>query len=195
LQEEVRALREAIATISATRIGKVIVVLWLLALVVIIAIPVVGMFQGEFLGSLAFVLLPVGILLNISIVLAHYVENVSMRVLKGVWVGVGLIALLITLYAFDGKPDSDIEVFLAWFTLVLAFPSSLLVSLLFTGIEIAVEKLYSVVIATSYLMLLVTWVCFTAVGYWQWFVLLPWLSRKWNAHRSAGSTVRNTGRC
>ncbi|HXM83988.1 MAG TPA: hypothetical protein VN929_18990 [Burkholderiales bacterium] len=168
-----------IVQIAAARTGKLLVALWILALVILVAVPVTGLFQGEFLGSLAFSVLPVTILLNISIVLAHYVENGSVRIAKAAWLGVAVAALLITLYAFDGRPNSDIGIFLAWFTLVLAFPISLLVALLFTGVAIAAEKLFSAVIPESYLLLLVNWVCFIAAGYWQWFVLLPWLWRKW----------------
>jgi hypothetical protein len=172
-------MMETIAHIAATRTGKVLLALWLLALVAFIAVPVTGLFQGEFLGNLAFIVLPVGILLNISIVLAHYVENGSVRIVKAAWIGIAVVALLITLYAFDGKPNSDIGVFLAWFTLVLAFPISWLVALLFTGVAIATEKFFSAVIPTSYVWLLVSWACFIAAGYWQWFMLLPWLWRKW----------------
>lgn len=180
-------MMRTIAHVAATRTGKVLVALWLLALVILIAVPATGLFQGEFLGNLAFIVLPVGILLNISIVLAHYVENGSVGIAKAAWIGVAVIALLITLYAFDGKPNSDIGIFLAWFTLVLAFPISLLVALLFTGVAIAAEKLFSAVIPESYLMLSVSWICFIAAGYWQWFVLLPWLWRKWKTRRAAGA--------
>lgn len=173
-----------ITRIAATRTGKVLIALWLLASL-FVALPVAGLFQGEFLGNLAFIVLPVGILLNISILLAHHVENGSVRIVKAAWIAIAVVALLITLYGFDGKPNSDIGVFLAWSTLVLAFPSSLLISLIFMGISIAAEKFNAGEIAMNYLALSVTWACFIAVGYWQWFVLLPWLWRKWKVRRSA----------
>jgi hypothetical protein len=177
-----------ISRIAETRIGKVLIGLWLFALVIFISVPVTGLFEGELLGSLAFSVLPVAILLNISIVLAHFVEKGSVAIAKVAWISIGVVALLIALFAFDGKPNSDIGIFLAWFTLVLAFPISWLVALLLTGVAIAGEKLFSAVIPTSYLSLSMSWLCFIAAGYWQWFVLLPWACRKWKTRRAPDAT-------
>jgi hypothetical protein len=177
-----------ISRIAETRIGKVLIGLWLFALVIFIAIPVTGFFEGELLGSLAFSVLPIAILLNISIVLAHYVEKGSVAIAKVAWLSIGVVALLIALFAFDGKPNSDIGIFLAWFTLVLAFPISWLVALLLTGVAIAAENLFSTAIPTSYLSLSASWVSFIAAGYWQWFVLFPWLWRKWKSRHVVDAT-------
>jgi len=106
---------------------------------------------------------------------------------RAIWTIVALIVLLVTLYGFDGKPSSDIGVLLAWSTLALAFPVSLLVALILAGISIASEQVFSAVIPTSYWWIAISWLCFFVAGYWQWFVLLPWLWRKWKARRSAGT--------
>lgn len=111
-----------------------------------------------------------------------------LKIVKAVWIALAGIVLFVSLYGFNGKPNSDIGIFFAWTMLILAFPSSLLVALLFTGVAIAAEKLFSAVIPESYLMLSVSWACFVAAGYWQWFVLLPWLWRKWKTRRVAGAT-------
>ena len=172
-----------IARIAATRAGKVLVGLWLLALVVFIAVSTTGLFQGEFLGSLAFVVLPVAILLNVSILLAHYVENGSVGIAKAAWIGIGVVALLVTLYGFDGKTNSDIWIVLTWSMLVLSFPASLIVSLVHMALGVG----FAITIKTSYLSLAIEWAAYFVLGYWQWFVLLPWLWRKWKTRRVAGA--------
>lgn len=108
---------------------------------------------------------------------------------KAIWITLGVIVLFVTLYRFDGKPNSDIGVFLAWSMLALAFPSSLLVAGAFTGISIAAESFFSTVIPTSYWWIAITWLCFFVVGYLQWFVLLPWLWHKWRAQRTTGAAI------
>jgi len=105
---------------------------------------------------------------------------------KAIWVTLAAIVLLVTLYGFDGKPNSDIGVFLARSMLALAFPSSLLIAGVFAGISIGVEKFFSMVIPTSYWWIGITWLCFFVVGYLQWFVLVPWLWRKWKSRRADG---------
>ena len=107
-----------------------------------------------------------------------------LKVTRAIWVVLTVAVLLVTLYGFDGKPNSDIGIFLAWSMLGLAFPSSLLVALVLSGLSIASENFFSV-IPTSYPMLSLTWACFFAAGYWQWFVFVPWLWRKWKTRRPA----------
>lgn len=176
-----------IARITATHTGKILVGLWLTALAIFIAISVAGLIQDEFLGSLAFACLPVALLLNVSIVLAHYVENGSVGVAKVAWIGVAVVALLVTLYGFDGKTNSDIWIVLTWSMLVLSFPASLIVSLA----HMALGAGLSLTIKTSFLSLAVEWATYFVLGYLQWFVLLPWLWRTWKGRRarSAASSV------
>lgn len=172
-------MRAAIARVAATRTGKAVVALWLLALVIFIVALVAGLFQREFLGYVAFAVLPVAILLNISIVLAYYAENGSVGITRAAWIGIAVVALLVTLYGFDGKTSSDIWIVLTWSMLVLSFPASLVVSLARMVLPIAIE--------TSYVSLAIEWAAYFVLGYWQWFVLLPWLWRKWKTRRMASS--------
>lgn len=109
-------------------------------------------------------------------------------VVKAFWIAIAIAVLAITLWGFDGKPNSDIGVFLAWSMLVLAVPSSFVVALVFSGIAMAADRFFSVVIPTTYVSLALTWACFAVVGYWQWFVLLPWIRRKW-----AGGAPKQVG--
>jgi hypothetical protein len=96
------------------------------------------------------------------------------KIIKALWIGAAVFVLFITLYGFDGKPNSDIETLLGWYMLALSFPSGLLVSLVFVvlydGLSITVE--------TSYLEVVLVWIGFFALGYLQWFKLLPYLIAK-----------------
>lgn len=99
------------------------------------------------------------------------------KLVRAIWVGATILVLSISLYAFDGKQNSDIGVFFAWCMLILSFPGGLLVPLahvaLFDGLSIAVE--------TSYLSLVLDWVGFYALGYVQWFKIAPPLGVKLRA--------------
>jgi hypothetical protein len=166
--------------IAATRIGKVLLGLWLLALLLFIAVSAAGLFQGEFLGNLAFVVLPVAILLNISIVLAHHVGHGSVGIAKAAWIGIAVVVLLVTLSGFDGYGNGDIWIFLTWAMLVLAFPVGLVISLAHVVLDLG----FSITIGPSYFSLVIEWLAYFGLGYAQWFVLLPWLWRKWKARRA-----------
>jgi hypothetical protein len=99
------------------------------------------------------------------------------RVFKTLWAGVALLVLYLTLDLYDGKEYSDIWLFLTWAMIVLSFPSSLIISLA----HMALGAGLSITIQTSYLTLAIEWVVYFFLGYLQWFVLLPWLWRKWAA--------------
>lgn len=169
-----------IARIAATRVGKVLLVLWLIALVILILAFVTGLFQGELLGNLTFVVLPVAALLNVSIILAHYVENGSVEITKASWIGIAVVALWVTLYGFYGKTNGDIWIVQTWSMLVLAFPAGLIVSLA----HMVLDAGLSITVGTSSISLLIEWAAYFALGYMQWFELVPRLCRKWKVWRS-----------
>ena len=107
-----------------------------------------------------------------------------LRLTRIAWIAVAVLVLCVTLYGFDGKPNSDIDVLLIWAMLVLTLPIGFVIALLLSGISIAAHLLFSTTIQTSYPVLFGTWICFVLAGYWQWFMLLPFLRSKWKAHRS-----------
>ena len=98
----------------------------------------------------------------------------AMRLIKTLWIGSTIFIFVITLYAFDGKPNTDIGIFFAWSMIFLSFPSSLLVSL----IHVALYKGLSVSIETSYLSFALDWIGFFILGYLQWFKFVPYLVGK-----------------
>ncbi|MGH8769052.1 MAG: hypothetical protein ACREVT_12855 [Burkholderiales bacterium] len=107
------------------------------------------------------------------------------KITKAIWITLAVIVLFVTLYAFDGKTNSDIWIFLTWSMLILSFPASLIVSLVHMALGVG----FSITIKTSYLSLAIEWTAYFILGYWQWFVLLPWLWRKWKTRGSTGTAA------
>ena len=101
-----------------------------------------------------------------------------------------LLVLLASIVTYDGKPNSDAEVLLAYGMLGLSFPSSLVVAATASMVGQAVYSQTGHFLTTSYTLIIATWFVFFAVGYLQWFVLLPWLWRKWKAKRSASAPIK-----
>lgn len=96
------------------------------------------------------------------------------------WLLLAVTVLLFTLYLYDGTPEThDAELILLYGMLVLSFPSSPVVAFILGGIgQLAETWVGSFSFPLSYLTLVAEWLIFLGVGYFQWFVLLPWLWRK-----------------
>lgn len=103
--------------------------------------------------------------------------NMSMKIIKALWIGATIFVLSITLYGFDGKPFSDIWIISTWLMLILSLPAGLIVSFM----HMILGKLFAITVETSYFSLTTEWLIYFILGYVQWFVLLPWLWRKWKA--------------
>ena len=97
----------------------------------------------------------------------------NQQLVKIGWVFLCVVVLLITLYKFDHRPDSDISDYLIWSMLVLSAPSGVLVLLLNASLAYVLYNYLSIIIPTTYLTLGVTWLLFFLIGYFQWFYLLP----------------------
>jgi hypothetical protein len=108
------------------------------------------------------------------------------RALKWLWVLGALLALLASLIAYDGKPNSDADLLLGYAMLTLSFPFGLIAAAAFSLLGQIAYATNGYVFTTSYVSIAVTWLVFFGVGYFQWFVLLPWLWRKWKARRAGG---------
>ena len=105
-------------------------------------------------------------------------------ILKLLWGGCALVVLVVAGVAFDGKPNSDADVFLAYGMLFLAFPIGLLVALIAGGIGYVLFTVFGYVVSVSYATIAIGWAIFALAGYWQWFWLLPLLLRKFRRPQS-----------
>ena len=105
-----------------------------------------------------------------------------------VWVMLALAVLLVTQMAYDGQPNSDIELFMIGSLVVLTFPAGALVAGFLSLAFWAIASCCGVTIGVSRTSLAVEWLALATSGYLQWFALLPWLVRK---IRQRGSQVPN----
>jgi hypothetical protein len=110
------------------------------------------------------------------------------NVLKIAWVLCSVATLAVTLSRYSSGPASDIGIFLVYGMLFLAFPVSILVAGLLALIAL-LQARFEVplldIIGSNDVGFFVMWLAFFVAGYMQWFVLLPWLWRKWKARRGA----------
>lgn len=113
-----------------------------------------------------------------------------MVVAKVGWLSMATGVLVFTFYLYDGTPIThDAELILLYGMLALSFPASQLVALILGSVGYIAEKWgVDLSIPMSYMTLAVEWLIFLGAGYLQWFVLLPWLWRKWKSRR-AHSTI------
>lgn len=109
------------------------------------------------------------------------------RVVKWLWILIALLALLASLVAYDGTPNSDADLLLAYAMLSLSFPSGLVIAISLGLLGQIAYAITGYVFTTSYASIAVDWLIAFVAGYVQWFVLLPWLWRKWNAKRASGA--------
>ena len=158
----------SVRELSKTRNGKMLLLLWALTAVILVAMPVLGSVHDELVGNLAFGFLIGSALLNLSIIVAHRSGSESVQIAKAGWIGFGVVILGFTLYLFDGKPNSDIAVFLGWAMLVHSFPVGLIISFLFAGISYLLYNSFSVDVKVGYFYLLVVWLVFFFSGFFWW---------------------------
>jgi hypothetical protein len=113
-----------------------------------------------------------------------------MNTSRKMWVALTACVLFVTVYGFDGKPNSDIGTFLAWVMLGLTAPLGLLVPLF----HVCLYEAVLLSIPTSYLSLSLDWLGFFMLGYLQWFKLVPFLIRCWKSHnrdKKVSSHIKN----
>lgn len=109
-----------------------------------------------------------------------------LKVIKALWIAASVIVLGVTLAYYDGRPNSDVDIFLLYAMLALAFPAGFLAAALLAAVSIIASELFGYVIPSSYTYLTVTWALFFVAGYFQWFACVPWLLTKIRARRAPG---------
>jgi hypothetical protein len=101
------------------------------------------------------------------------------------WLLLCVVTLVITLLASSPTGGrNDIGLFFIGCMIVLTFPSGLGIIGL-AALLIEVQSRTGVmtigVIGSNYFGFIFLWTLLVSIGYLQWFVLLPWLWRKWKA--------------
>jgi len=103
------------------------------------------------------------------------------RALQVLWLSVGLVMLGIVLWGYTGGPITSREPTLALIgvLLILSFPSGFL-GVLGAGFlsDVSSNTSIHVLFDNAYLEALVMWAFITAMGWLQWFVILPLVFRR-----------------
>ena len=98
---------------------------------------------------------------------------------RSLWVTAVVVVLVIAMSGYDGTPaTNDAEVFLAYGMLTLSFPVSLICAAVFSWIAQVLNDRAGIVVPTSYWSMALSWGFCFAMGYWQWFVVGPWVLGK-----------------
>ncbi len=104
------------------------------------------------------------------------------RSLRILWVLCSFAVLAAAFVLLAQGAERDVAVLVIYGMLLLAFPASLLVAALFTGLILLQEQSgvpLLELMESSYVGLSTMWAVYFAAGYVQWFVLLPKILGKW----------------
>lgn len=178
-----------IKQLTKMRGGKILITIWLLILTLLIVFPILGYFQGELLGNIAFSFLPAGILINISIILAYKIKNSSQKIVKAGWITLSVIIIVFALSLVNPKlprASEEIGMVIAYPMAILSFPSCFVITYLYYGISYLLNNLWpsgsiNLGIINSYFSGFILWLGFFIAGYLQWFKLLPFIIEKWQS--------------
>ena len=97
------------------------------------------------------------------------------RLLKIIWVVACVLVLLMAFWFFDGKSNSDTDIFLVYAMNLLTFPIGLICTTLIFYVLKIVYDFFSIQIVSSYLSIFFFWIIFFFSGYYQYFKVLPFL--------------------
>jgi hypothetical protein len=157
---------------------KILIIAFFLIHVVMFAISIYGWTIGDVLGGVMLSCLPASLLASFVAFYTTFIEGSMGHFLKKIWIVVALISLL-TALMFSNKSSPDAGqgagILLTYVLLILAFPISLLLP--FVLMTTPLSSLGD----GTFLGLVGIWIFFFIPGYVQWFILLPWLWRKWKS--------------
>jgi hypothetical protein len=90
--------------------------------------------------------------------------------------------------AFQTPEAGETHLLALLILLALTLPSGLLWVGLLNALAYMLHAIGFLADAPDVIFILVAWLGFVAVGYFQWFSLVPWLWRKWQARRARCAT-------
>lgn len=168
-----------VAQILETRGGKVLVSLWVLIAIILFVTPAATWLfdREELIGNIAFSLLVVAVLANISNALVCLFQNRGIKIAKATWFGIYFIVLLLIIGIMDpSRPDivKDAEIIFIYLILTLSFPIGFLGVIFLIGLS----QIFSLEELGPYISTLITWLLFMVLGYIQWFMLLPYIVKR-----------------
>jgi hypothetical protein len=97
--------------------------------------------------------------------------------LLALWLSLAVLVLAVSLYYLNRPGHADIDVLFAWAMILLGFPATLIWHALFSVAVGVVQHISGTVLPTTHLLLVLAWIGYVGLGYWQWFVLVPKCTR------------------
>lgn len=182
MQGELQVLEgeiESAATpeMMGTSLKKLVILVRGLVLVNAITIPVIGMLQHELLGYMAFGLLVISTLVNVTTLLSYGCSPRDLRFAKHLWVGVAVAILGFTFYLWHREQHGDIALILVWAMYIHTFPVSTIVSYCLAGVSYWLCEFCRGALKVGYAYIAAVWLLYFVTGYLQWFRVIPALRR------------------
>jgi hypothetical protein len=113
-------------------------------------------------------------------------HNLIGRLLLALWLA-ACVAVLI--FAFNAREIHDTDIAFLSLMLVLTFPIGYAFAALVGVVFYALNSMFGIVVPGGFIPNLLSWVFFVAAGYFQWFIVVPWLYKKLRSHL----TLRSSG--
>ena len=104
-----------------------------------------------------------------------YLSRYGLYIPVSIWFVACLLALL---FAFVQRDIHDADIAFAYFMIFLTFPIGYVLA---AGAGVVLSYLYDaygIVAPAGFVPNLLAWLLFVVFGFLQWFILLPWLLRK-----------------
>jgi len=173
---------------------KALLALWCLPSGCLIGFLLFGIASNAPLAYLAFGFLPASVLSVISILLSYRIDRGTETVARWVWIAHASALLgLVYLIAFTTQKSSGLgaSTILTYVLLISAFPVSILGIAVMAGVALLVDHALPALINDAAALgragetgfLILTWFVVVLAGYWQWFILLPSVIRRFRPGR------------
>lgn len=106
------------------------------------------------------------------------------NVVRTIWVALSIAILVagICLYVKGNEADKDGIIILGFAMIALSFPLGVLLNAIVGMVFMLLDRL-TVSIPDTWPVFVVVWLAFSIAGYWQWFVLVPFLVTKARSRR------------
>jgi hypothetical protein len=120
-------------------------------------------------------------------------SEIAARAVRELWVGLAVGALCVALYEHSMGRTDELGIALGWIMAFLSFPASLLGGVIGGGLGWVIFKLGGGSWMEDVWGLVLLWLVMFAVGYLQWFVIIPSLASRMRERRTGRAASSTTG--
>ena len=98
-----------------------------------------------------------------------------------IWIVVCVWVLVHTLVAYHQSHNEEVGIILIYLMTTLSFPSGWLIVFMLSGLGFVLYKLFGFYLPGGYPGIILDWLIIFAAGYFQWFILIPFIAKKQRA--------------